>query len=108
MPRQTAVEPGKCLPIATPRSFELSTMQTTCVRHLVGHSLTTIERELILETLRYHRGNRTHAARVLRISVRCLRDKIRIYQKAGERVPEPGSPCSDHAVQPFARYSHLM
>jgi DNA-binding NtrC family response regulator len=31
-------------------------------------------------------GNRTHAARILNISVRCLRDKLRGYANAGIQV----------------------
>jgi two-component system response regulator FlrC len=31
-------------------------------------------------------GNRTHAAKILNISVRCLRDKLRGYANAGIQV----------------------
>jgi len=31
-------------------------------------------------------GNRTHAARILNISIRCLRDKLREYASAGIQV----------------------
>lgn len=48
-----------------------------------------VERELVLRTLAQHRGNRTSAARVLGISVRTLRNKIRGYQARGIAVPEP-------------------
>ena len=61
------------------------------VEHLIGHTLATVEREIILETLRYHRGNRTYAANVLGISVRSLRNKIRAYGDQGEKVPAPAS-----------------
>ncbi len=61
------------------------------VEHLIGHTLATVEREIILQTLRYHQGNRTYAANVLGISVRSLRNKIRVYGDQGEKVPAPAS-----------------
>jgi len=75
MPKHIATETGKCPPIAAPRRLELSPMHITCVQHLVGHPLATIERELILQTLKFNQGNRTRAADVLRISLRSLRDR---------------------------------
>jgi DNA-binding NtrC family response regulator len=59
-----------------------------CVaQQLVGHSLKEVEQALILETLRDLDGNRTRAATVLGISVRCLRDKIRQLREQGTDVP---------------------
>ena len=46
-------------------------------------TLKEVEREHILNTLAYCRGNRIRTAKVLRISVRCLRAKLRIYKPAG-------------------------
>ena len=43
-----------------------------------------MERELIRRTLARHEGNRTHAARTLRIGVRTLQRKIQAY---GIRMP---------------------
>jgi DNA-binding NtrC family response regulator len=59
---------------------------------LVGQSLDVVEQELIIQTLRCHRGNRTHAAHVLGISVRSLRNKIRSYRDVGRDVPDPVAP----------------
>jgi Fis family transcriptional regulator len=89
-----------------PALFELSALQATSVGHLVGQALGTIERELVLQTLRRHQGNRTRAANVLKISVRSLRDKIRIYRQQGQSVPEPGLPCSDGPSEPPTWLSH--
>lgn len=51
-------------------------------------TLEEMERELIRRTLARHDGNRTHAARTLRIGVRTLQRKIRTY---GIRIPfRPG------------------
>ena len=43
-------------------------------------------RKHIILTLAYCHGNRTHAAKILNISLRCLRDKLRGYASAGVRV----------------------
>jgi DNA-binding protein Fis len=48
-----------------------------------------VERDLILETLTHCLGNRTHAATILGISIRTLRNKLRDYSSAGVRVPPP-------------------
>jgi DNA-binding NtrC family response regulator len=68
--------------------FDLSPIDRTCIKRLIGHTLASIEREFILETLRYVQGNRTRSADLLRISVRSLRDKIRRYRNEGEDVPD--------------------
>ncbi len=51
-----------------------------------GRTLDDIERTVILEALEYHRGNRTHTARALGISIRTLRNKISDYKKLGIQV----------------------
>jgi DNA-binding NtrC family response regulator len=53
-------------------------------------SLADVEREHILETLALCRGNRTHTAKVLKISVRGLRMKLQNYALSGIEVPAPG------------------
>ena len=57
------------------------------VRLLIGATVEEIERELMLQTLARCGGNRTHAARVLGVSVRTLRNKIRQYSADGADVP---------------------
>lgn len=46
---------------------------------LVGRTVAAVERELILNTLDHCLGNRTHAANVLGISIRTLRNKLKEY-----------------------------
>lgn len=46
---------------------------------LVGRSVASVEKELILETLDHCLGNRTHAANILGISIRTLRNKLKQY-----------------------------
>jgi len=54
---------------------------------LVGRTVADVERDLILETLKYCLGNRTRAAGVLGISIRTLRNKLSDYAAAGMPVP---------------------
>ena len=54
---------------------------------LIGSTVGEIERELVLQTLARCNGNRTRAARVLGVSVRTLRNKIRQYSAEGIDVP---------------------
>ena len=53
----------------------------------MGQTLANAERRHILMILDISGGNRTRAARVLGISVRCLRNKLREYRDAGLHVP---------------------
>ncbi|MDO9296029.1 helix-turn-helix domain-containing protein [Bradyrhizobium sp.] len=54
---------------------------------LIGATVGEVERELVLQTLGRCDGNRTRAARVLGVSVRTLRNKIRQYAADGIDVP---------------------
>ncbi len=58
---------------------------------LVGRRMEDVERELILQTLHRTEGNRTHAASMLGISIRALRNKLRDYTRQGLAVPPPAS-----------------
>ena len=62
----------------------------TTTRALVGRTVSDVERDLILDTLDHCLGNRTHAANILGISIRTLRNKLREYTQAGIRVAQPG------------------
>jgi two-component system, response regulator FlrC len=57
--------------------------------HFVGRRMDDMERELILQTLSHTLGNRTHAATMLGISIRALRNKLKDYAQAGVAVPPP-------------------
>jgi DNA-binding NtrC family response regulator len=59
-------------------------------RSLVGRTVADVERDLILDTLDHCLGNRTHAAKILGISIRTLRNKLSEYTAAGIVVAEPG------------------
>ena len=68
-----------------------STQTNAGVAGLVGRTMEQVERDLILETLGHTLGNRTHAAVILGISIRALRNKLRDYSRAGLAVPPPAS-----------------
>jgi DNA-binding NtrC family response regulator len=57
---------------------------------LVGRTVSDVERDLIIDTLHHCLGNRTHAANILGISIRTLRNKLRLYSDEGIAVPPPG------------------
>jgi two-component system response regulator FlrC len=55
----------------------------------VGRRMEDVERDLILDTLSHTLGNRTHAATMLGISIRALRNKLKDYAQAGIAVTPP-------------------
>jgi DNA-binding NtrC family response regulator len=55
----------------------------------VGRTVAEVEQALILHTLDHCLGNRTHAATILGISIRTLRNKLKQYSDEGVAVPPP-------------------
>ena len=80
-----------CTLVWTVSARPLSDSQTLSpheiVPMLIGSTIEAIERELVLQTLARCHGNRTHAARVLGLSVRTMRNKIRQYATDGVDIP---------------------
>ena len=58
--------------------------------NLVGKTVAEVERDLIIDTLSHCLGNRTHAATILGISIRTLRNKLKQYGDEGIDVPPAG------------------
>jgi DNA-binding NtrC family response regulator len=58
---------------------------------MVGRTVADVERDLIIDTLKHTLGNRTHAAKILGISIRTLRNKLNAYVQDGLNVPPPGA-----------------
>jgi two-component system response regulator FlrC len=56
----------------------------------VARTIAESERDLIIDTLQHCSGNRTHAANILGISIRTLRNKLKLYSEDGVPVPMPG------------------
>ena len=61
----------------------------TASRAFVGQTVAAMEQQLIIDTLEHCFGNRTHAANILGISIRTLRNKLKEYTEAGVPVPAP-------------------
>jgi two-component system, response regulator FlrC len=61
------------------------------ITSLVGRRMEEVERDLIIGTLGHTLGNRTHAATILGISIRALRNKLRDYAAHGVAVPPPAA-----------------
>ena len=57
---------------------------------LLGKTVAEVEQKLIIDTLQHCLGNRTHAATILGISIRTLRNKLKAYSDEGIQVPSPG------------------
>jgi DNA-binding NtrC family response regulator len=65
----------------------VAVVAAAAARGMVGRTVADVERDLILETLGHCLGNRTHAANILGISIRTLRNKLKQYADEGARVP---------------------
>ncbi|MCW5750605.1 MAG: sigma-54-dependent Fis family transcriptional regulator [Alphaproteobacteria bacterium] len=72
------------------RPSEAEASAPAASRSPVGRTVADMERELILDTLNHCFGNRTHAANILGISIRTLRNKLKLYSDDGIAVPMPG------------------
>ncbi|MEQ1863172.1 MAG: sigma-54 dependent transcriptional regulator [Micropepsaceae bacterium] len=77
--------------ITTPVAIARAAQAAEAVnREMVGRTVADVERDLIIQTLGHCLGNRTHAANILGISIRTLRNKLKIYSDEGVAVPMPG------------------
>ena len=73
--------------LAAPENTAQSLAPNELIRLLIGSTVEEVERALVVQTLARWHGNRTQAARVLGLSVRTLRNKIRVYITEGIEVP---------------------
>lgn len=64
--------------------------ETEDASSMVGRTVADVERQLIINTLEHCLGNRTHAATILGISIRTLRNKLKAYSEVGLQVPPAG------------------
>lgn len=81
MPSQTPA-----LPAAKALTPEKAVQNTGAVENLVGRTMADMERDLIINTLEHCLGNRTHAANILGISIRTLRNKLNQYKDEGLKI----------------------
>lgn len=73
----------------TPEARAAMTAESVA-RSLVGRTVADVECDLIMDTLDHCLGNRTHAAKILGISIRTLRNKLNLYSDDGLAIPGPG------------------
>ncbi len=72
------------------RTVQTASMAADAVmRAFVGQTVAQMEQQLIIDTLGHCFGNRTHAANILGISIRTLRNKLKEYSDSGVAVPPP-------------------
>jgi len=83
--------------LVAPENTAQSLEPNELIRLLIGSTVEEVERALVVQTLARCDGNRTHAARVLGLSVRTLRNKIRVYTAEGIEVP---ATCADYRAMP--------
>ena len=88
LPDGTQVGPQNNLPNTVSAAVQAANVVAT--RGLVGRTVADVERDLILDTLDHCLGNRTHAANILGISIRTLRNKLREYSSSGLAIPQHG------------------
>jgi len=87
IPEQAVMaEPVAVEPLQRPHAA-ISSDDVDAATLLVGRTVAEVERRLILDTLDHTLGNRTHAANILGISIRTLRNKLRQYNDEGFDVP---------------------
>ncbi|HTP78747.1 MAG TPA: sigma-54 dependent transcriptional regulator [Rhizomicrobium sp.] len=89
LPDGTQVGPGRAADLPAPVQAAVNNA-VAVTRGLVGRTVADVERDLILDTLDHCLGNRTHAANILGISIRTLRNKLREYSQAGLAIPNHG------------------
>ncbi len=87
-----APDPAGVSSASTPYANESSVVQNPGgVESMIGRTIADVERDMILNTLDHCLGNRTHAANILGISIRTLRNKLNQYKQDGSDIPAAGS-----------------
>lgn len=77
--------------IANTNATPTTVQNTENVESLIGRKISDVERDMILNTLDHCLGNRTHAANILGISIRTLRNKLSQYKDEGVKIPAGGA-----------------
>jgi two-component system, response regulator FlrC len=81
----------EAIELGPPPAVGLQLPAAGSIAALVGRRMEEVERDLIIETLGHTLGNHTHAATILGISIRALRNKLRDYAAQGVAVPPPAA-----------------
>ncbi len=78
---------GAPSPLVNPEPASADVNTATGPVELVGKTVAEVEKQLIINTLEHCLGNRTHAATILGISIRTLRNKLKAYSDEGLSIP---------------------
>jgi DNA-binding NtrC family response regulator len=92
----SALQPHAATPATAPAGAKAAAAANGVTSALVGRTVAAVERDLIIDTLQHCLGNRTHAANILGISIRTLRNKLKQYSEEGVPVPGSAHGESDH------------
>jgi two-component system, response regulator FlrC len=82
--------PDGTAPGAAPQPTGATQTDEKSATRMIGKTVAEVEKDLIIDTLGHCLGNRTHAANILGISIRTLRNKLNQYSSDGINVPGPG------------------
>jgi DNA-binding NtrC family response regulator len=75
--------------MAVNRAAQVASSAYGDLSQFVGQTVAEVEQKLIIDTLSHCLGNRTHAATILGISIRTLRNKLKEYSELGVPIPAP-------------------
>ena len=78
---------GAPSPLVNPDTTSAGVNTAPAPVELVGKTVAEVEKQLIINTLEHCLGNRTHAATILGISIRTLRNKLKAYSDEGLSIP---------------------
>ena len=78
---------GAPSPLVNPDTTSAGVNTAAAPVELVGKTVAEVEKQLIINTLEHCLGNRTHAATILGISIRTLRNKLKAYSDEGLSIP---------------------
>jgi two-component system, response regulator FlrC len=89
-PSQTPNKAPDPKAVSSAGSTQPANQNTAAVETLIGRTIADVERDMIINTLDHCLGNRTHAANILGISIRTLRNKLSQYRDEGLDIPDAG------------------
>jgi DNA-binding NtrC family response regulator len=82
-----ATAPQAATPVTGSGTTAAPVQNPGAVENMIGRTIADVERDMIINTLEHCLGNRTHAAKILGISIRTLRNKLNQYKDDGSDIP---------------------
>src|SRR4051812_10182985 len=100
LPDSDMTFPASKIEVAAPNASAPATHQPLFLKEVGAHAAEQAERELVLRTLEQTNWNRKHAARILNISYKALRNKLKRWNLQGRAT---NVILNDPQTQPSAR-----